>query len=157
MRRSALLAAATVLMLLSAPAWAHLPQGYRLKLSTSLDGYELRVIVAPSKPAVNESFEVIVGAVNSSTGEPFRGTVLINRMPARRFSLAFYEVNLSFEEAGVHTVPVELVSGGERLELQVSVEVVEQSTGSRLLVPAMLFLLTAAVIGGVWLLRRWRM
>jgi hypothetical protein len=154
MRALALVVLMLTALLVPPQAAAHLPPGYKLRMSAQLGDYELRVVVVPSKPVVNRSFEVIVGAVNAVTGEPFRGQVLINGTPAERFYMAFYEVNLSAGKSGVYTVPVELVAGGSRLGLNVSVEVVEPGMGSRMLVPAIFMLLIFAVLAVVWMLRR---
>ncbi|NOZ82925.1 MAG: hypothetical protein GXN98_03800 [Euryarchaeota archaeon] len=144
-----------LLMLVPLQAAAHLPPGYKLRLVEQLGDYELRVVVVPSKPVVNESFEVIVGAVNTRTSEPFRGVVLINGTPAERFSMAFYEVRLRVEEGGNYTLPVELVAGEQRMGLNLSVEVVERRN-RWLLVPAIILLLLFAVLTAVWVLRRQR-
>ncbi len=142
-----------ILMLTAPQVSAHLPPGYKLRVATQVGEYELRVVLVPAKPVVNQSFEVVVGAVNARTKEPFAGVVLINGTPARRFSMAFYEVNLSIGETGRYTVPVELVDGHKRLGLNLSFEVVEQSAGARLLLPAIILLVLTAVLGAVGLLR----
>ncbi len=144
-----------LLLILFSPVAAHMPAGYKLKLSTEVGGYSVRIVVFPAEPRVNRTSEIIVGVVKMETSEPFEGEVWINGSPARRFSLAFYEQNLTFARAGRYEVPIELRTEKENFTTTVSVTAVEERD-SPLVLPLLLFTAVGAVIVAVWYLRRRR-
>ncbi len=150
---SSILVCALVVQILLSPVSGHMPSGYKLKVTTQIEDYSVRIVVFPAKPEVNKSSEIIVGIINSRTNAPFSGEVRVNSTPARRFSQAFYEVKLTFTEEGNHTVPVEFSADGKTLRTAVNVEVVRGSDSSWLILGGLFTFLTS-ILACVWYLKR---
>jgi hypothetical protein len=108
-------------------AYAHIPTGDSLKVTTQVGDYTLKVMVYPGTPEANKTCEIIVGIINTNTYSTYRGSVRINDIPATEFSPGFYEVGYIFREKGNTSVTVELAHDGDPLTAAIAVEVREPS------------------------------
>jgi len=141
-----------LILVSTAPAYAHMPTGYMQKVSVQVGDYSLRIMVSPARPEVNRSSEIIVGIINSRANAPFNGEVRINGVPATRFSQGFYEVKYVFKDVGNTTILLEFTGQDGKLKTRITAEVVGSSGPGKLFLGGVLIVLSTLFIM-VWYLR----